>query len=96
MHQAPLQQVLSGWVHVPHSVILVGAGVMDGMSVPYWETSTGGSSVGQSPLCMPKTQIKAVIKQGVSKQSELFHNLDPLYHLAGDANESWVLGRGFN
>ena len=35
-----------------------GAGVMDGASVPCWETSPGGSTVGQSPLDMPKTQTQ--------------------------------------
>ena len=42
----------------------------------------------------PKPRTKAVNKQGVSKQSELYHNLDPLYHLIGDVNESWVLVEG--
>ena len=75
----------------PGNITVVGAGVMDSVSVLFWEMLTGGSSTGWSSLITPKPQTKTVNKHGITRQSELHHYPDPLHCLVGDANEFGAL-----
>ena len=54
----------------------------------------GGIPFSKYPSPNPKSHIKAVIKNDMVSQRELYHNHAPLYHLIGSTNETMVLVEG--
>ena len=47
-----------------------------------------------APTQTPSRNTETISKSGMAKQSDHYHNLDPLYHLLGDNNESEVVVDG--